>query len=703
MLNIKNFGGKQFFNRELSWLKFNERVLEEATDSDRPMLERLKFISIFANNLDEFFMIRVAGVINQSENDVLTTDDSGMTPDEQLEALSLSAHALVKRQYSYLKSIFDGLKPYNIGITDYSELSEKDKDWFKGYFHNFIFPVITPLGVDSAHPFPMLANKTINIAVALRNSVTGEEKQAIVPVPGILPRFMEVPNIVVGKKFVMLEDVIKNNLADFFQGYVIREQLLFRVTRDNDMEIDEDDTDDLLVEVARSLRKRKRGDAVRIEISGNSRRLRSFIKAGTEVYDADIFKIEGPLDCTCFFKFFDLFGAEYEFLRQASFTPVMPRVFLENENIFEVLSERDVLLHHPYMSFEPVINFVRQAAEDPQVLAIKQTLYRVSGNSPIVRALAKAAENGKQVTVLVELKARFDEENNIQWARRLEEAGCHVIYGLVGLKTHAKISLVVRKEGSGIKRYVHLGTGNYNDSTAKIYTDMSLMTTNGYLCSDASAFFNVISGYSDPPVWNKIAIAPLGMRARIYELINREIEQARRGANSRIIAKMNSLVDKGIVEMLYRASGAGVKIDLIIRGVCVLRPGVKGLSENITVRSIVGRFLEHSRVFIFENNGDREVFLSSADWMPRNIDRRVEILFPIVDAGQITEVSNWIDLTLKDNCKAWELQFDGDYKKIHAGRHEKIKSQRLLMEWIIDANLDKRPQYQPKIQPIKKQ
>lgn len=703
MLNVKNFAEKQFFNRELSWLKFNERVLEEATDSDRPMLERLKFLSIFANNLDEFFMIRVAGISRMSERDVIETDDSGMTPDQQLEALSLATHALIKKQYSYLKSILDGLKSYNIGIVDYSQLNDQEKDWFKGYFHNFIFPVITPLGVDSAHPFPMVANKTINIAVVLRNNTSGEEKQAIVQVPGILPRFMEIPNAKTGKKFVMLEEVIRHNLDDFFQGYTVREQLLFRVTRDNDMTIDEDDADDLMLEVARSLRKRKRGDAVRLETSGNSRRLRSFIKAGTEVYDADIYKIDGPLDCTCFFKFAELFGPEYEFLRQASFVPVVPRVFLETESVFEALDETDVLLHHPYMSFEPVINFIRQAAEDPGVLAIKQTLYRVSGNSPIVRALAKAAENGKQVTVLVELKARFDEENNIQWARRLEESGCHVIYGLVGLKTHAKISLVVRKVGSGIKRYVHLGTGNYNDSTAKIYTDMSLMTTNGYLCSDASAFFNVISGYSDPPVWNKIAIAPLGMRARLYELIHREMNIAKRGGQGRIIAKMNSLVDKGIVEQLYRASKLGVKIDLIVRGICVLRPGVNGLSENITVRSVVGRFLEHSRVFIFENGGEREVFLSSADWMPRNIDRRVEILFPIVDAGQIEEICRWMDVTLKDNCKAWVLQSDGDYKKLHSGRSEKIKSQRVLMELITEANRDKQPHYLSKIRPIKKQ
>ena len=430
--------------------------------------------------------------------------------------------------------------------------------------------------------------------------------------------------------------------------------------------------------------------------------MKSFVKAGTEVDETDIFKIDGPLDCTCFFKFVDLFGSDYDGLRNTHYKSVVPRVFEENESIFAALSEGDILLHHPYMSFQPVVEFIRQAAEDPDVLAIKQTLYRVSGNSPIVRALAKAAESGKQVTVLVELKARFDEEKNIQWARRLEEAGCHVIYGLVGLKTHAKIALVVRREGSGIKRYVHLGTGNYNDSTARIYTDMGLMSTNGYLCADASAFFNVICGYSDPPIWSKIAIAPYGMRARFYELINREIAHAQAGQNAHIIAKMNSLVDRGIVEQLYRASQLGVKIDLIVRGVCVLRPGVKNLSDNITVRSIVGRFLEHSRLFWFGNGGHAEVYFSSADWMPRNLDRRVEILFPIEDQEHIERIGKWLDITLKDNCKAWMLGSDGEYKKLHPGRNEVIKSQRLLMLDIIEENRDNSQTYMPKIKPIRK-
>lgn len=651
-----------FFNRELSWLKFNRRVLGEADVKHKPLLERLKFIAITSSNLDEFFMIRLAGLKHQLESGVNKVDAAGLSVRQQLDCITEDTHELVKLQYRFLKNIKAELEESDICFGNISGMDERAQEWIENFFDNTIFPVITPMAVDAGHPFPFLANRSLNLAVLLCQD-RGDDHAAVIQVPTVLPRIVEAPSKGTKRQFVFLEDIIKHYCGRLFHGYIIKDVVPFRITRNADLSIDEEDAEDLLAEVEKSLRQRKHGQAVRLEIGKtNNRPLRELLVYNLNIEKQDIYEITGPLDATCFFKFTDLPGLDH--LRHSPVAPQEPQELLGVTNLFDAIRERDILLHHPYESFQPVTEFVRQAAWDPKVLAIKQTLYRVSGNSPIVRALAQAAENGKQVTVLVELKARFDEENNILWAKRLEEAGCHVIYGLVGLKTHAKMILVVRQEQDGIKRYVHMGTGNYNDATAKIYTDLGLFTANDQYGADASAFFNVLSGYSDPPVWNKIVVAPLGLREKIKEMIDREIEFVKSGQGGRIIAKMNSLVDKDIVLKLYEASCHGVTIDLIVRGICVLRPGVPGVSDNISVRSIVGRFLEHHRIFYFGNGGDERVFLSSADWMPRNLNERVELFFPIEDPGHIKRVKDILEITLADNQKAYIMKKDGTYRRI---------------------------------------
>jgi polyphosphate kinase len=652
-----------FFNRELSWIKFNRRVLGEADVKHKPLLERLKFIAITSSNLDEFFMIRMAGLKHQFESGINKTDSAGLTVSQQMESIAADTHELVKIKYRYLKNILQELEKADICFSDIVSLDDRVQEWLENFFANTIFPVITPMAVDAGHPFPFLANRSLNLAVLLGRE-RGEVHAAVIQVPAVLPRIVEAPANGNKRQFVFLEDIIKHYCVHLFHGYTIKDVVPFRITRNADLSIDEEEAEDLLAEVEKSLRQRKRGQAVRLEIGKtNNRQLRELLVHTLNIEEQDIYDISGPLDSTCFFRFSDM--PDLEYLRYSPRTPQMAQDLIGSDNLFEAIRERDILLHHPYESFEPVVEFVRQAAVDPKVLAIKQTLYRVSGNSPIVRALAQAAaENGKQVTVLVELKARFDEENNILWAKQLEEAGCHVIYGLVGLKTHAKMILVVRQEQDGIKRYVHMGTGNYNDATAKMYTDIGLFTANDQFGADASAFFNVLSGYSDPPVWNKIVVAPLGLREKIKELIDREIEFVKAGKTGRIIAKMNSIVDKDIILKLYEASCHGVKIDLIIRGICVLRPGVPGVSDNITVRSVVGRFLEHHRIFYFGNGGDERVFLSSADWMPRNLNERVELFFPIEDLNHIERIKDILDITLADNQKAYIMKKDGTYRRV---------------------------------------
>lgn len=685
-----------FFNRELSWLKFNLRVLREAGVKTTPLLERLKFVAITASNLDEFFMVRVAGLWDQYENGINKRDAAGLTVKAQLEEISKAAHDQMKLLNKYLLSLVKELREAGIYICRVSELSEKGRRWLEAYYQEEIFPVLTPMAVDASRPFPFLANKTLNLAVELTNQ-EGEDSMGIVQVPSVLPRLLEVSGEE-KRSFVFLEDVINEHCSDLYSGCKILDVVPFRITRDADLEFDEDDIDNLLKEVEKSLRKRTRGASVRLEIYNKANsRIRKFLYDNLDITEQEVYEINGPLDATCFFKFASLPGM-WPWLYEP-FVPQRPLELPDDSDIFKVLRERDVLLHHPYESFDPVVKFVSDAADDPNVLAIKQTLYRVSGNSPIVAALARAAENGKQVTVLVELKARFDEENNIIWARRLEEAGCHVIYGLMGLKTHAKIILVVRKEADGIKRYVHLGTGNYNDNTAKLYTDMGLMTANDQFGSDASAFFNVLSGYSDPPVWNKLVMAPLGLRKKIYELIDNEISIVKKGGTGHIIAKMNSLIDYPVIQKLYEASMAGVKIDLIIRGICGLRAGMDGISDNITVRSIVGRQLEHSRIFWFQGGGKEQLFLSSADWMPRNLNDRVELFFPVETPAHIERIKKVLDLYLRDNVGAHMMQSNGTYRRV-TNRLEPVGAQSTLYEWaLLTAAADKIPM-QDRLRPM---
>lgn len=690
-----------FLNRELSWLKFNERVLGEAAVADNPLLERLKFIAISSSNLDEFFMVRVGTLKNQQDEAREWVDAAGMSPTQQLESISKAVHQLVKKQYSLLKEILEKLEHEHLFFMRPEKLSNFNQEWIRKYFENTISPVLTPLAVDASHPFPFLANRSLNLGVTLVGK-SGENSIAVVQVPGVLHRIIELPAEKHKRCFVFLEDVIRLHCRQLFHGYRIKNITPFRITRNADFLIDEEDADDLLLEVERSLRQRKRGRAVRLEIGkSDNKTLKKFLIGELRIVEDDLFEFGGPLDLSCLNKFADISGLDS--LRQLPHQPQRPLDLLHHENLFDAIREQDVLLHHPYESFRPVIDFVRQAADDPNVLAIKQTLYRVSGNSPIVRALAQAAENGKQVTVVVEIMARFDEENNILWARRLEEAGCHVIYGLVGLKTHAKMCLVVRREGGGIRRYVHMGTGNYNDTTARIYTDLGLFTANDQFGVDASGFFNVLTGYSDPPVWNKIAVAPLGLRDRIVELIDQEILFARAGKPARIIAKMNSLVDKDIVQQLYEASAAGVTIDLIVRGICVLRPGVPGVSSNIKVRSIVGRFLEHSRVFYFSGGGDEKCYLSSADWMPRNLNSRVELFFPVEMEYHRKRILEILELLMSDNQKSHDMKSNGTYRRRKAGAKPKINAQdemvRRARENAATAELPTW-QLQPLVQPV---
>lgn len=685
-----------FYNRELSWLKFNLRVLKEAMVKDTPLLERLKFIAISASNLDEFFMVRVAGLWSNFDSGVEKRDASGMSVHEQLVAISQAAHEQVRTQTKSLIALMAEMDAVKLHFRRVKDLSELGKDWLEEYYREVVFPVLTPMAVDASRPFPFLANKTLNLAVELIKA-DGEHSMGLIQVPSVLDRIVEVEPE--GKRtFVFLEDIIASHCHDLFKGCHILDMVSFRVTRDSDLDLEEDDSVDLMKEVEESLRKRKRGAAVRLEIfKTNNNRIKRFLEENLDVTEMEVYEINGPLDPTCFFKFIGMKGM-WPWLYEP-FVPQRPLELPDDSDLFAAIRENDILLHHPYESFDPVVKLVSDAADDPQVLAIKQTLYRVSGNSPIVAALARAAENGKQVTVLVELKARFDEENNILWARRLEKAGCHVIYGLVGLKTHAKIILIVRKEDNGIKRYLHLGTGNYNDSTAKLYTDLGLMTANDEFGSDASAFFNLLSGYSEPPVWNKLVMAPLGLREKIYALIDNEIAMVRSGREGHIIAKMNSLIDQPVIQKLYEASAAGVHIDLIVRGICGLRTGIEGISDNITVRSIVGRQLEHSRIFWFANGGEEQLYLSSADWMPRNLNDRVELFFPVETEEHIRRIKALLDLYLRDNVGAHMMQSNGTYRRVR-NKLEPVSAQSTLYEMAqLAVTSDKLPM-EKRLQPV---
>ena len=674
---------ERFTNRELSWLAFNKRVLSEAKDNHLPLMERLKFLSITASNLDEFFMVRVASLKDQVNAGYTKKDIAGMTSKEQIDAILKETHKFTTAQYNtYNRSFLPSLKKNGLKIvTEFEKLTEEQADYVDNYFQKEVFPVLTPMAVDSSRPFPLIRNRSLNIgALLMDKKKKGTIDFATVQVPSVLPRVVTIPTD--GDNcttVILLEQIIEKNIQKLFLNYRVLCQAPFRVMRNADLSIDEDEAADLLIEIEKQLKKRQWGEAIRLEVEDNiDKRLLKTLRKEFDLSEDAIFKINGPLDLTFLMKVYDIEG--FDHLKEPKYIPQQPKMLDASRDLFEQIREHDILLHHPYETFDPVVNFVKKAASDPNVLAIKQTLYRVSSHSPIIASLAQAAENGKQVSVLVELKARFDEENNIVWAKKLEKAGCHVIYGLVGLKTHSKITLVVRKEEDEIRRFVNLVTVNYHDSTAKLYTDMGMFTSKTRYGEDATAVFNMLSGYSEPLVWNKLSLAPLWLRGKFLSLIEREKEHAKNGRPARIIAKMNSLCDPGIIEALYDASEAGVEIDLIVRGICCLRAGIKGLSEHIRVRSIVGTFLEHSRIFYFENNGNAEYYMGSADWMPRNLDKRVEILFPVEDPILQEEIYHILHIQLSDTKKAHLLMPDGHYVKVDQRGKTPLNSQLYFCE-----------------------
>lgn len=662
---MNDLGNKDYYvNRELSWLMFDERVLGEATDVSNPLMERLKFLSITASNLDEFFMVRVASLIDMQHARYTKKDIAGMTIDDQLSAISHKTHELVETQYFVLlHTLLPLMEAEGINfITRHEDLSGEQAEYVDRYFEEEVYPVLTPMAVDSSRPFPLVRNQSLNIGALIGKKGEDSRDFATVQVPSVLPRVVELPSTS-GRTFILLEEVIERNMSKLFLNYDVFCAYPYRIMRNADLSIDEEEAADLLKEIEKQIKRRQWGEVIRLEVAEDiDPGLMEILKMELSVREDNIYSIPGPIDLTFLMKLYGTPG--FEHLKRADHVPAAVHEINDGGDIFESIRMHDILMHHPYQTFDPVIDFVKSAARDPEVLAIKQTLYRVSGNSPIVAALAEAAENGKQVTVLVELKARFDEEHNIVWARKLEKAGVHVIYGLVGLKTHCKITLVVRREEDGIRRYVHLGTGNYNDSTAKLYTDLGLLTCAEQIGEDATAVFNMLSGYSEPLYWNRLSLAPLWLKDRFIHLIEREANNARAGKRARIIAKVNAICDKEVILALYDASCAGVKIDLIVRGICCLKPQVKGVSENITVRSIVGDFLEHSRVFYFENAGNSEVYCGSSDWMPRNLLRRVEIMFPILDENLKERVIGILETLLADTVKARIEQPDGTYERI---------------------------------------
>ena len=652
----------RYLNRECTWINFNERVVNEAAISSIPLLERVNFLSISASNNDEFFMIRVAGIKHLLAEQITHKDIAGLTPKEQFEAIQLMEHSQCRRQYKIYRDVKKRLSAEGIHIISFDEANEEEKLYLEKYVKEEIYPVVTPLAVDTAHFVPFLASLSLNLAVFLQREGGGLTKAAVLPVPlKTVPRLIEIPQKRGGHTFVFCEDLLAAYGHLFFPGYIITEIKPFRLTRDADLEISKDAAD-LLAEVKKSLKKRKKGAPVRLETDCRvSPAMRRFLKTVADVEEADIYEIDGPVDLTGLFEITAL--PEYDRLRfpVASPQPVWELLPYRKEELWAVVKKHNIMMHHPYETFAAVDDFIYLAAKDPDVLAIKQTLYRVGTRSAIIDALAEAAENGKEVTVLMEVKARFDEENNIHKARKLEEAGCHVIYGVAGLKTHSKITLVVRRESDGIRRYVHLATGNYNGKTARIYTDVGILTADQAMGEDASAFFNLLSGYFESPAWKKLAVAPYDLREQLYSSIDREISVAKAGKKAVIIAKMNSLLDRHVIDRLYEASQAGVIVRLIVRGICVLRPGVTGLSENISVHSIVGRFLEHSRLFYFYNDGAEDVFISSADWMPRNLNERIELLVPVEYGPHKERIKEILRLNYEDNVNGHIMDQNGEY------------------------------------------
>ena len=709
---ITDFRNPEYYtNRELSWVEFDRRILSEARDKQTPLFERLKFLAIVSSNLDEFIMVRVGSLLDMHQAGIDRPDIAGMSPLEQLAAISESVHTLVYDQYKALRTeILPELKKNGLELVrSHEEMTSAECRFADDYFRTLVYPVLTPMAVDSSRPFPLILNKSLNIGAMVRKKGGDKELEfATVQVPSVLPRVITLPGNGKNRRVILLEEIIERNMKSLFLNYDIVCAHPYRITRNGDMSIDEDDAEDLLKEIEKSVKARQRGEVIRLEIEhGADKKLISFLTGELNINENELFYIDGPLDLTAFFRISSLPG--FDSLRNPSFEPAEVPELPAGCDIFAQIRKGDILLFHPYQSFEPVVDFIRNAASDPDVLAIKQTLYRVSGNSPIIAALAQAAENGKQVTVLVELKARFDEEHNIVWARMLEKAGCHVIYGLVGLKTHSKITLVVRKENEGIRRYVHLGTGNYNDATARIYTDIGLLTCREQIGEDATAVFNMLSGYSEPKAWNSLVVAPLWLKDRFLYLIEREAEIARSGKEGRIVAKMNSLSDPDIIEALYKASAAGVRIELIVRGICCLKTGIKGVSENISVRSITGNFLEHARIFWFKNDENPEVYCGSADWMPRNLDRRVEIVFPITDESLKARLWHILNTELKDNRRANVLRPLGcEYVKEGLRQKKAVDSQLIAVKEAADAAKKARPKkisesrvFIPKTKPVK--
>ncbi|MGQ9870717.1 polyphosphate kinase 1 [Leptodesmis sp.] len=690
-----------YFNRELSWIEFNNRVLHEAFDPRTPLLERLKFLSIFSSNLDEYFMVRVAALKQQVEAQVTRLSADGRTAQEQLDLISQRLRPMVTQQHQHFEqALRPQLAAQGIYLLDYVDLNQEQRNYLHNYFEAQIFPVLTPLAIDPSHPFPYISNLSLNLAVVIQDTETGKELYACVKVPSSLPRFLPLPQALrtqeKGKPAIWtgvpLEQVIAHNLAHLFPGMNIQEYHPFRVTRDGDLDLSEDEAEDLLLAIEQELRKRRvGGSVVRLEIHASMPdTLRTMLLDEMDLTEQDVYEANGLLCLRDLISLMDLPLPELKDPRWPSSIPAafqsLPELSEDEvdpqNNVFTILRRQDVMVHHPYHSFSRTVQrFITEAAYDPQVLAIKMTLYRTSGDSPIVNALIAAAENGKQVSVLVELKARFDEENNINWARKLESAGVHVVYGLVGLKTHTKVVLVVRREDGRMHRYVHIGTGNYNHRTARFYTDVGLLSSRPDLGADLTDLFNFLTGYSRQQTYRKLLVAPVSLRDRMTALIRREAEHARKGFHGRIVAKMNSLIDQPLIATLYEASQAGVQIDLIVRGMCCLRPGVLGVSDNIRVMSIVGRFLEHSRIFYFHNRGQEEIFIGSADWMPRNLDRRVEAVMPVEDPAIAKDLEEVLGIMLADNRQAWDLQSDGRYvQRRPAADSPEQSSQKILME-----------------------
>jgi len=689
---IINLNGHSFYNnRELSWLDFNQRVLEEAMDDRNALLERYKFLAIFSSNLDEFFMVRVAGLVDQRKAGYIRPEDkAGLTPTEQLTAITKIAHELIEKQdQTYLNQLNPLLAKEHVKILSISDLSQDELSFLESHFNEHIFPVLTPMAIDAYRPFPMLLNKSLNLGIILvENEESNEgkdlqEKFAIVQVPSVIKRYIELPSNHATRHFVLLEEVISRFIDQLFKGYVIKSVTAFRITRNADLTIHEDEADDLLIEIEEELKKRKWGAPIRLEVQNQvyNKNVVDYLIKELEIHIKDVYFVQAPLDLTFLFSFYNTIQSTHSHLVDENVIPQIPQELVENKDIFEAALKQDILLHHPYESFEPIVEFISKAADDPDVQAISQTLYRVSGNSPIIQSLKRAAENGKQVTVLVELKARFDEKNNVQWAKELEKAGCHVIYGMTHLKIHSKITLIVRRKNNKIERFVHLGTGNYNDATARTYTDMGLITSNEQIGIDATNYFNYLSGHMEKPEYHHLIVAPFDIRDKFMLLIDQEIAYHQQFGDGYIIAKMNSLSDKKIIMKLYEASRQGVKIDLIVRGICCLRPGIKGISENIKVRSIVGKFLEHTRIYYFHHHGQKELFLSSADLMTRNMDHRVEILFPILSSHIKEKIYTVLELVLKDNVKAREQDSSGHYHYVERNADEnEVNSQLILCE-----------------------